>query len=106
MAIRRTNTPDFSKSLNYNAKGKKALHLESLSKSYKIEKIIKELKSSDIKELSMEETYIEDGVESCIAKMILVKEDIIPIEVFRELNRRLTEDDEKYLELIVRWSEN
>lgn len=95
-----------STKLNYNAMKKKTLILEVLSKSGKIEKIIKELKNSGIKELSMEETYIEGGVVSCVARIIPAKEDEIPVELFRELNKRLTEEDEKYLELIVRWEEH
>ena len=75
--------------------------LKVLSMSRRIENIIEGIKSEDIKELSIEESYIEDEVVVCVAKITILNQETIPIDLFKKLNEKLTEEDEKYLELII-----
>ena len=87
---------------------KEILKLKVLSKSNKIEKIIKNIKNENIQEFYIQKTYIKDGLIFSIAKITVVideEETIIPIELIKRLNEKFTEEDKEYLELIVKREE-
>lgn len=91
-----------------NTKRKETFTLKILSKSNKIEEIIKNIKNENIKESYIEKTYMKDGFIVSIAKIIVIiddKETIIPIELFKRLNEKFTEEDKEYLELTVKREE-
>lgn len=89
-------------------KRKEILKLKVLSKSKKIEKIIKNIKNEDIQEFYIQKTYIKDGLIVSIAKITVVIDDgetIIPIELIKRLNEKFTGEDKEYLELVVKREE-
>lgn len=75
--------------------------LKILSMSIRIESIIESIKSEYIKDFSIEESYIEDGVVVCIAKISIINQETIPVDLVRKLNEKLTKEDKKYLEIII-----
>ncbi|WP_338631018.1 hypothetical protein [Clostridium baratii] len=89
-------------------KKRETFTLKILSKSNKIEEIIKNIKNENIKESYIEKTYMKDGFIVSIAKIIVIIDDeetIIPIELFKRLNEKFTEEDKEYLELTVKREE-
>lgn len=84
---------------------KEILKLKVLSKSNKIEKIIKNIKNENIQEVYIQKTYKKDGFIVSIARItVIIDEDEtrIPIELIKKLNEKFTEEDKEYVELTVR----
>ena len=64
--------------------------------------VIRKYTNEKIERMNIEKIAIENGMISCKVKLNLKNDSVIPIELFRELNEKLTKEDKGYLELIVR----